>query len=193
MLPIERRNRIQELISERKNIKISELSKLLCVSEMTVHRDLKPLIDQGLIVKTFGGITLASANQSTDKNSNECIYCASAIHQQLNFRIILANDEVEMACCAHCGLLRYHQLGDKVIQAICYDFLKQTTISASFAYYVMDTSLEMDCCQPQLLPFKWEEQAKKFVRGFGGEVYSFQDAMTVLLERMSQNNSSCHK
>ena len=60
MLPVERRSRIKALIQSKQNMKISELSELLGVSEMTIHRDLRPLLEEGLIHKTFGGITLAS-------------------------------------------------------------------------------------------------------------------------------------
>src|SRR5690625_4620171 len=47
MLPIERINRIKEIVTDKQTIKISELSKILNVSEMTIHRDLKPLIADG--------------------------------------------------------------------------------------------------------------------------------------------------
>src|SRR5690625_7888217 len=73
MLPIERQNRIKELIQVKHNMKISELSKELCVSEMTVHRDLKPLIDAGIVIKTFGGISLVTEypHRETPKDRSE--------------------------------------------------------------------------------------------------------------------------
>src|SRR5699024_6757310 len=51
MLPIERINRIKEIVTDKQTIKISELSKILNVSEMTIHRDLKPLIADGYLFK----------------------------------------------------------------------------------------------------------------------------------------------
>jgi len=54
MLPAERQTYIKELIQAENHIKISELSKRLDVSDMTIHRDVKVLIDEGVVVKTFG-------------------------------------------------------------------------------------------------------------------------------------------
>lgn len=187
MLPIERLSQIKERIQIEKNIKIADLSKDLGVSEMTIHRDLKPLIEKGLIVKTFGGISLASLPVTND--SEMCIYCSRAIHEKLAYRLILPNNTIETACCAHCGLLRHKQLENQVIQAICYDFLRQTTISAQRSFFVMDTSIDLGCCQPQVLSFEWEEHAQKFVHGFGGDVYNFQTAVQAVFSKM---NGTCH-
>lgn len=190
MLPVERLNRITELIQEKKNMKIADLSKELGVSEMTIHRDLKPLVDDGFIVKTFGGISLAQS-VSLEPN-NLCIYCSRTINEKMAYRLILPDNEVETACCAHCGLLRHRQLGDEVVQAICYDFFRQTTISVQLASFVMDTTIDIGCCQPQVLSFEWEEHANKFVKGFGGKVYRLEDAMEVVFEKMNGTHGCCH-
>lgn len=189
MLPVERLNRIKELIQEKEHIKISHLSEELGVSEMTVHRDLKPLIDEGIVIKTFGGITLAHPPQY--EPNNNCVFCSRDIHERLAYRIILPNNKIEMACCAHCGLLRQRQLGDEVVQSICYDFFRQTTISAPLSWYVMDTSIDMGCCQPQVLTFEWREHAEKFVKGFGGQVYPFREAIEEVFQKMV-DHENCH-
>ncbi|MBO1002242.1 DeoR family transcriptional regulator [Pseudogracilibacillus auburnensis] len=191
MLPVERLNRIKELIQEKKNIKIAELSSELNVSEMTIHRDLKPLVEEGLIVKTFGGISLAESKPMEPNDT--CIYCSRTINEKMAYRLILPNNKIEIACCAHCGLLRHQQLGDEVIQAICYDFFRQTTISAQLASFVMDTTIDMGCCQPQVLSFEWQDHAQKFVKGFGGNVYPFDEAMETVFNKMTGKNGCCHK
>lgn len=183
MLPIERQNLIQSLIAEKKHMKISELSEKLDVSEMTIHRDLKPLIEKGIVIKTFGGITFAQKNNH-HADRETCICCSRTIHDKMAYRLILTNNQIEMACCAHCGLLRHQQIDDQVIQAICHDFLRQTTISAPLAWYVMDTSIDIGCCQPQVLTFEWKEHAEKFTKGFGGSVYSFSQVNKVIEQRM---------
>ncbi|WP_407272978.1 DeoR family transcriptional regulator [Radiobacillus sp. PE A8.2] len=177
MLPVERQNRIKDLIQKKHNMKISELSRELEVSEMTIHRDLKPIIEEGFIIKTFGGITLVRDRSNEASNSEECVFFSRMINEKLAYRLILPNNKIELACCAHCGLLRHRQLGEEVIQAISQDFLRQTTISAPLTWYVMDTSVHIGCCQPQVLLFEWHEHANKFVKGFGGKVYSFSEAM----------------
>jgi DeoR/GlpR family transcriptional regulator of sugar metabolism len=129
MLPAERRKRIEEWVRNRGHLKIAELSKELGVSEMTVHRDVKPLIDKGLVIKTFGGISLAQTS-AVKKNENECVYCNKVVDKRLAYRLILPDGTFEAACCAHCGLLRHLHHGEKQLHAICRDFLRNTTISA---------------------------------------------------------------
>lgn len=189
MLPVERLHRIKELIQKEKNLKISDLSNELGVSEMTIHRDLKPLVDEGIAIKTFGGVSLAKSAQV--ESNDMCIYCSRPIHEKLAYRLILQDNKIEIACCAHCGLLRHRQLGDDVIQAICYDFLKQTTISAQLTSFVLDTSIDIGCCQPQVLTFEWRGHAEKFVKGFGGVIYSFEEAMEVVFNKM-KGAPCCH-
>src|SRR5690625_3952431 len=191
ILPVERQNRIKELIQDKQNMKISTLSQLLHVSEMTIHRDLKPLLKEGFIKKTFGGILLSKEFVPRVEHP-VCTYCQHPINNQLAYRLILNNKQHETTCCAHCGLLRHHQLGDEVSQAICYDFLKQTTISAHVASYVMDTSIDIGCCQPQVLTFENKEHALKFIAGFSGKLLSFTGAKEAVLQRMGVGNSLNH-
>ncbi len=190
MLPIERINRIKELVEDKQTIKISELSEVLNVSEMTIHRDLKPLINDGIILKTFGGISLVE-NKPHTQNDNLCIVCSRAIHSKLGYRIILPNNKIEMACCGHCGLMREYQLGDQVIQSMCQDFLRHTTLSAKLAWFVFDTSIDMGCCQPQVLTFERKDHAEKFIKGFDGIIKSFDEALNLIQEKMNLSHS-CH-
>ncbi|MBE0446721.1 MAG: DeoR/GlpR transcriptional regulator [Actinobacteria bacterium] len=187
MLANERRERIKNLIRSRHNIKISELSELFGVSEMTIHRDIKPLVEEGIVIKTFGGITIARKEPEHAPGSNDCVFCHRKIDRRLSYRLILPENKVEATCCAHCGLLRHQQLGDKAIQAICHDFLFHTTISAPMAYFVMDALLDIGCCQPQVLTFGKKEHAEGFVKGFGGLVLSFSEA----LERVHVKMECC--
>lgn len=158
---------------------------------MTVHRDIKPLIEEGLIIKTFGGITLNQDKTVVSIQQQECVFCHRNINQRLAYRIILRNHQIETACCAHCGLLRQRQLGKEVLQAICPDFLLQTMISATSAWYVFDTSLYLGCCQPQVLTFEHKKHAEQFAQGFGGNIYSFSDATEVLTEKMLKDSCGC--
>nr|MDH3155598.1 DeoR family transcriptional regulator [Bacillus licheniformis] len=64
MLPIKRREQILAWIKEEESLRISEISKRLNVSEMTVYRDIKPLVENGQVIKTAGGITLNKPKQS---------------------------------------------------------------------------------------------------------------------------------
>ncbi|MFQ6067485.1 MAG: DeoR/GlpR family DNA-binding transcription regulator [bacterium] len=56
MLAKERQQKILQKIKFRRAVKVSELSKLFNVSEMTIRRDLEKLSDQGLIERVYGGV-----------------------------------------------------------------------------------------------------------------------------------------
>lgn len=183
MLPIERIVRIKEIVLEKENVKISELSESLQVSEMTIHRDIKQLVEDGFVVKTFGGISLAQTPQNTRVNTPSlCTLCDREIHTRFAYQLILSNNQTERLCCAHCGLIRQLQLEDKVRQAITYDFFTGTTMGANITYFVIDPSVRITCCQPQVLAFDSKDNADRFVKGFGGQAYRLQDALTVIKE-----------
>lgn len=192
MLPIERQRQIKQILEANNTAKISELSHELQVSEMTIHRDIKPFIDQGYLIKTFGGVSLATSTPVTSATNEACSYCHRTLDHKMTYKLMLTNQQAEFACCAHCGLLRQNQLKDIVDQAICYDFLRQTTISVLNAFFVMDTSIDIGCCQPQVLSFEWRDHADKFVKGFGGKVYNFYEASDMLQCKMQDPNNSCH-
>lgn len=185
MLPIERKKQIEKLICEQEHLKISQLSKMFGVSEMTIHRDLAPLIAEGKIIKTFGGITCAQS--INDQQKNACVYCYRDYQKQLAYRIILKDHTSEIACCAHCGLLRYRQIREQIDQLLARDFLRQTTINAKKAFYVLNTSLQINCCQPQVLTFEWIDHAKRFIKGFNGDIYTFQEALEIVVNQMAHD------
>jgi len=58
-LPVERHQRIQELLRERGVVRVSTLSDLLGVSEVTIRRDLEALERRGLLERTHGGAVLS--------------------------------------------------------------------------------------------------------------------------------------
>ncbi|WLD94519.1 DeoR family transcriptional regulator [Alkalihalobacillus sp. AL-G] len=189
MLPVERIDKIRELIKSQGKLKTSELSEMLGVSEMTIHRDINALVTEGLVVKTYGGLALAKDKADDISAGNMCTYCSREVLGRYAYRLVLSNDQVESTCCAHCGLLRHRQLGDHVIQAICYDFFIHTAVSVKLAWFVMDTTIDIGCCQPQVITFSKKEYADGFVKGFGGIISTFDEAKEKVAEKM--NGTSC--
>ncbi len=57
-LPAERHRRIQELLRDRRVVRVSALSEIMGVSEVTVRRDLEALERRGLLERTHGGAVL---------------------------------------------------------------------------------------------------------------------------------------
>lgn len=186
MLPIERLARIKEIVLEKENVKITELSEQLHVSEMTIHRDVKQLVDEGFVVKTFGGISLAQTTSNMQAtHSSSCVLCHRPINDRFAYQLLLTNNRTERACCAHCGLIRQLQLEEQTVQAITYDFFTGTTIGANITYFVVDPSVQITCCQPQVLAFDSKDNAEKFVKGFGGHAYTLQQTLKEISKHMN--------
>lgn len=61
MLAAERQNRILDEVQQRGAIRVSELSRLLQVSDMTIRRDLDALAARGQLDKVHGGATVKRA------------------------------------------------------------------------------------------------------------------------------------
>jgi len=55
MLAVTRKKKIQDILTERKSITVTELSKHFEVTEETIRRDLKALEDTGFLTRTYGG------------------------------------------------------------------------------------------------------------------------------------------
>lgn len=187
MLPLERKQQILTWLEEEETLRISEISKRLDVSVMTVYRDLKPLIEEQKVLKTSNGVTYTPENAVVSKN---CSYCNKPSNTRFSVQLIKLNNRVEHACCAHCALLRYQDIEQKVSQIICYDFLKETTISAKIATFLFNSDLQLNHCQPQVLIFESLKQAKQFQLGFGGDVYQFEEAIDKVNEVMKGKGCS---
>lgn len=186
LLPIERQQQILIWLEEEKSLRISDISKRFNVSEMTVYRDIKPLVDQKKVLKTSKGISIPPKQPIPP---DVCTYCLKPANSRFSVQLIRVDQEIETTCCAHCGLLRYKDIEKEVSQMICRDFLKDTTISAKMATFMMETNLNLNCCEPQVLVFESFQQATQFQIGFGGELYRFDAAVAAIDEKM--NGSEC--
>ena len=113
MLAVERRKRIIEIISQKKSVLVQELSRQFEVTEETVRRDLEKLEQQGILVRTYGGATLAGEN--TEEVSVE-------VRQSIN---IIGKDLIGMAA-------------SELIEEGETIFLDASTSSLSVAKYIKD-------------------------------------------------------
>src|SRR5699024_3003883 len=140
MLTNERTKQLRALNSTKETVRVNELSEQYNVSEMTIYRDMKPLLEEGMISSTTAETSPTKESEQPTQNQNNCIYCHKPNQSKVSYRLIVSNDNIETACCAHCGLLRHRQKSEEVSHAIWHDFFMNTTISASLTWYVMDTT-----------------------------------------------------
>jgi DeoR family transcriptional regulator, copper-sensing transcriptional repressor len=184
MLPIERQQQILTWLQKEGSLKVSEISNRLDVSEMTVYRDLKPLLEKGEVQKTSKGISLGH-QMDTSATANACTYCYKTNRSRLSVQLITKQQSVEHTCCPHCGLLRYDDIKDEVSQILCNDFLQDTTISAKMATFLLNPDINLNCCHPQVIAFGSLKQAQRFQKGFGGTIFSFNEAIDAIKNEMN--------
>lgn len=60
MLAAERKQRIREIILEKKSASVAALAKLFSVTDETIRRDLKCLEKEGVLIRTYGGAFIQS-------------------------------------------------------------------------------------------------------------------------------------
>lgn len=63
VLAVERRNKIEEIITKNKSVLVPELAKQFEVTTETIRGDLEKLEKQGVLVRTYGGATLAEETE----------------------------------------------------------------------------------------------------------------------------------
>jgi DeoR family transcriptional regulator, copper-sensing transcriptional repressor len=182
MLPIERQQQILTWLEDEGTLRVSDISSRLGVSEMTVYRDLKPLLESNKIKKTSNGISAVIQDEPSWKN--RCVYCLKPATNRKSVQLIKADHTIEQTCCPHCGLLRYQDIENEVAQIMCRDFLTDVTISGKTATYLIDADLNLNCCQPQVIAFDSPKQASQFQKGFGGTLHSFHEAISFISKQM---------
>ena len=94
----QRKKHIAECVKQGKSLAVSQLAKTLNVSEMTIHRDLNKLQEQGHIERTYGGVMPAEkmefefdfANRrSANQKAKKAIACQALKFIQPGQRLIL--------------------------------------------------------------------------------------------------------
>jgi DeoR/GlpR family transcriptional regulator of sugar metabolism len=177
-----REQKILEILKTQGSASIQELTDVLGVSTMTVHRDLNRMAAAGSIQKTHGGASLA-----TDSTSG-CAMCGKPIHERTVFLFHLPSGEQRRACCAHCGLM-LQQGVPGASHAMTADFLHGHMVSAGQAVFLLGGELTV-CCVPSVLSFGSPAEAERFQKGFGGRLANMQEAMHFLHESMHTGSSA---
>ena len=158
-----------------------ELARHFNVSLMTIYRDLRELEEEGRIVRRHGNIELKREDSLRD---SVCAVCGKEVDLRLAFIYILKGGKKVHTCCAHCGLIAYKTLNrDKIEMAITRDFITCNPINAFMGAFVVGSSAT-PCCTPSAFVFADKEDAARFVKGFGGYVSDFTEAVDRMEELM---------
>jgi hypothetical protein len=183
MLPAERRQHILDQLAQQGAVRVADLAQALAVSEMTIHRDLDHLAAQSRLCKVRGG-AVPPAGSETQSTDEACCICHHQQPSRTPMLLYLEDGTHRHTCCPHCGLMALLQLQLPLSAVLVTDFLYGRTVSGQAASYVLAPKIRL-CCTPAVLAFEERQEAKRFRRGFGGQVLDLDGALAYLQRQMA--------
>ena len=187
---MDRKERILEILKEKKEVTVKELSNIFNVSEMTIYRDIRELEKAGEIKRQHGSVSLNTVENKESKLVKTCPVCEKPITRSHPYKITINNTKTVEACCEHCGLILHKKYEDESVSAITYDFITENPVSSLDAYFVVGSSA-IPCCTPSVIPFSSKDYAEKFQKGFGGKLLTFVEAYNEIISRSNINMKDC--
>jgi DeoR family transcriptional regulator, copper-sensing transcriptional repressor len=172
----DRKTIILDLLKEAGKLSVDSLAEELNVSPMTVNRDIRELAGEGKIRRLHG--LILSADEPSP--SGECAMCRREVSERTQFLVLFQPGKLATYCCPHCGFSQF-QSASSPSAVFATDFLFGTMINAYSATYLIGSRINL-CCQPTVLGFSRPEDAAAFQKGFGGKIYSLNDAVHFLYQ-----------
>jgi hypothetical protein len=176
----DRQQQLFELLQTRLRISTEEIKTHFLISSATASRDIHALVLAGMAVKASHGVKLSPPAEPLDQEK-KCSYCNGIIKERTVFVIQLQDGGHRNACCCHCGLMAVDQAGAQT--ALASDFLYGRMVNARQATYVLGSVVNL-CCEPSVLCFANEEEARCFQLGFGGNLFTMESAIAQLKSLM---------
>lgn len=124
------------------------------------------------IVFTFTMIGLA------DAAAEKCPLCGMKMagNENTAYEIEKRDGTTKTFCCAHCGLWANAKRKAHIKSAKARDFISGEWDDASNMVYLFKSSA-VPACAPGWIAFSSREEAEKFQKGFGGTIYTFEEAL----------------
>jgi len=181
MLAIERREYILNRLRKEGRVQVRELSQELGVSHMTIHRDLDYLMERDeRVKKVFGGAIMERPYQP---EVGKCAMCGKPIPSRTAISLQTYSGERLEACCPHCALLLL-ETRDDILSGMATDYILERVVNLKSAVYLVEPEVVV-CCSPPVLCFEDEEHARRFQRGFGGELATLEEAKKQVVSHMT--------
>jgi len=111
--------------------------------------------------------------------SAKCTLCGMNIagNENTAYEIVYTDGTAETYCCPHCGLYLHATEKDSVKSSRARDFVSGEWMDPAQMTFVFNSSA-VPACAPSWIGFADKAEAEKFQKGFGGTVYSFEEALT---------------
>jgi DeoR family transcriptional regulator, copper-sensing transcriptional repressor len=109
----------------------------------------------------------------------KCPLCGMNIagNENTAYEITYKDGSVVTYCCPHCGLYEHAMKKDMVKSARARCFISGEWIDPATATYIFNSEA-VPACAPSWIGFGDKADAVKFQKGFGGTIYSFEEALT---------------
>ncbi|MBI5188797.1 MAG: nitrous oxide reductase accessory protein NosL [Nitrospirae bacterium] len=108
----------------------------------------------------------------------KCPFCGMKMEGNENtaYEITTPDGKTTTYCCPHCGLWVHATEKDKVKSARARCFIMGEWMDASKMVYLFNSSA-VPACSPSWIAFGKKGGAEKFQKGFGGTIYTFDEAI----------------
>jgi hypothetical protein len=108
----------------------------------------------------------------------KCPACGMSLagNENTAFVVEKTSGETVTYCCPHCGLWVMAKEADTVKSAKARDFIGGEWVNAKDAVYLFN-SKAVPACSPSWLAFAKKKEAEMFRKGFGGHIYSYDEAI----------------
>lgn len=114
-----------------------------------------------------------------------CILCGMDVSKYPHSRywVKTTGSEEYVTCGAQCGLSLHLQLKEKFKSAQATDLLSNRPLDARKAFFVYKSTVITDM-SPGFIVFAVRKNAENFVKGFGGQVVTYEEALALWKKQM---------
>lgn len=108
----------------------------------------------------------------------KCPLCGMKLagNENTAYVITTTDGKTTTYCCPHCGLSVHAESKAKVKSAKARDFISGEWMDPAKMVFLFK-STAVPACAPSWIAFGSKAEAEKFQRGFGGTIYTFEEAL----------------
>ncbi|RMD58774.1 MAG: hypothetical protein D6828_02380 [Nitrospirae bacterium] len=112
------------------------------------------------------------------EQQKRCPICGMLLKGNENTAFVIEwkNGDETTYCCPHCGLWVVAQGDERILFAKTRDFISGEWVDAKKAFYLFN-SKAVPACSPSWISFERKKDAERFQKGFGGEIYTYEEAI----------------
>jgi len=123
-------------------------------------------------------VSLGLLSSANAEEKNACVLCGMYLtdYTHVKYTVTDTDGKKYITCGVQCGLILQLNLKKKFQSATMTDLFSHKSIPAEKGWYVYRSSIITDMA-PGLIGFRDKIKAEKFIKGFGGELLNYQQAL----------------